>query len=49
MHGRHISYDLNFKDKKSMLFIFLHFSHCHGKAHDGKEFSHGNSKPCCDS
>ena len=42
------SFDLNFKDKKSVG-IFFELLHCHEKVHDDKEFSCGNSKPCHES
>ena len=42
------SYCLNVTDSLIIPVIFIFLS-CHEKAHDNKEFSRENSKPCCES
>ena len=44
----YISYYLNVTDSLIIPMIFIFLS-CSGKAHDNKEFSRENSKPCCES
>ena len=40
--------DLNFKNTK-IDWYFHSFFNCCDKVHDNKEYSFGNSKPCCES
>lgn len=44
---RWISQNLNFKDVNPLI-AFFNFLPCHKKVHYNKEFSHGNSKLCCE-
>ena len=40
--------DANFKDTKVDLYFHSSFN-CRDKVDDNKEYSRGNSKPCCES